>query len=188
MISYLLLAWEFFKTGLFAVGGGLATLPFLYDMSSKTGWFSLEDISNMVAISESTPGPLGINMATYVGYSSFSVLGALIAPLALVIPSIVIIVIVAGILDKFKESKLVKDIFSGLRPASTAMIAAAGISVARIALLHEERFTGLTSLIDVLNLKAIILAAVMFWAIKKFNRHPILYIVISAVIGIVFKF
>ncbi len=196
MISLLLLSWEFFKTGLFAVGGGLATLPFLYDMSAKTGWFSLEDISNMVAISESTPGPLGINMATYVGYSSFSLPGALIAPLSLVIPSIVIIVIVAGILEKFKESKLVKDIFSGLRPASTAMIAAAGLSVAKIALLHLENCSGisalsdlsLASILDVLNIKAIILAIVVYVAIKKFNRHPIFYIMLSAVIGIVFKF
>ena len=122
---YLRLAWEFFKTGLFSVGGGLATLPFLYAMSAKTGWFTATDISNMIAISESTPGPMGINMATYVGFTSFGVIGTFLAPLSLVLPSIIVIIIVAKILDAFKESKLVSDIFSGLRPASTAMIAAA---------------------------------------------------------------
>ena len=115
------------------MGGGLATLPFLYAMSAKTGWFTATDISNMIAISESTPGPMGINMATYVGFTSFGVIGTFLAPLSLVLPSIIVIIIVAKILDAFKESKLVSDIFSGLRPASTAMIASAGISVALLA-------------------------------------------------------
>lgn len=72
------LFWEFFKTGLFAIGGGLATLPFLYDMQAATGWFTLDDISNMIAISESTPGPMGINMATYTGFTSMGVLAVLL--------------------------------------------------------------------------------------------------------------
>ncbi len=188
MMVYLQLAWEFFKTGLFSVGGGLATLPFLYAMSAKTGWFTTMDISNMIAISESTPGPMGINMATYVGFTSFGIIGTFLAPLSLVLPSIIVIIAVAKVLDRFKESKLVADIFSGLRPASTALIAAAGLSVAKLALLHADNFTGLASLGSVLNYKAIILAVVVYITIKKFDKHPIVYILASAVIGVVFQF
>ncbi len=93
MTGLLRLAFEFFKTGLFAVGGGLATLPFLYAMGTTTGWFNAQDVANMIAISESTPGPMGVNMATYVGFTSFGLLGALIGPLALVFPSVVIIIL-----------------------------------------------------------------------------------------------
>lgn len=111
----LLLMWEFFKTGLFAIGGGLATLPFLYEMSVKTGWFTATDIANMIAISESTPGPLGINMATYVGYNTAGVAGAILAPIGEVLPSIIIILIIAKVLEKFKENQIVQDVFYGLR-------------------------------------------------------------------------
>ena len=185
---YLQLAWEFFKTGLFSVGGGLATLPFLYDISERTGWYSSMDISNMIAISESTPGPLGINMATYVGFTGFGILGSLVAPLALIVPSIVVILIVAKVLDRFKEAKVVQDIFFGLRPASTALIASAGISVALMTMFRLEAFSGLADLVNVFNYKAILLAVAMYFAIKKFNKHPIVYILISAVIGVIFKF
>ena len=102
------LFWEFFKTGLFAIGGGLATLPFLYDMQAATGWFTLDDISNMIAISESTPGPMGINMATYTGFTSMGVLGGIAAVAGLVTPSIIIIIIVSNILEKFKTNKYVQ--------------------------------------------------------------------------------
>ena len=188
MITYLQLAWEFFKTGLFSVGGGLATLPFLYSMSAKTGWFTMMDISNMIAISESTPGPMGINMATYVGFTSFGIIGTFLAPLSLVLPSVIVIILVAKILDRFKESRLVANVFSGLRPASTALIASAGISVALMALFHVENFIGLSGLSAVFNYKAILLAVVMYIAIKKFDKHPIVYILAYAVIGILFQF
>lgn len=109
------LFFEFFKAGLFAVGGGLATLPFLYDIASRYDWMSVESITDMIAISESTPGPLGVNMATYAGYHAYGVLGGVVATFALVLPSIIVIVIVAKILEKFKENRLVKDTFAGLR-------------------------------------------------------------------------
>ena len=109
------LFWEFFKTGLFAIGGGLATLPFLYDMQAATGWFTLDDISNMIAISESTPGPMGINMATYTGFTSMGVLGGIAAVAGLVTPSIIIIIIVSNILEKFKTNKYVQYCMYGLR-------------------------------------------------------------------------
>ena len=103
---YLRLMIEFFKTGLFAIGGGLATLPFLYELSEKTGWFTTTDISNMIAISESTPGPIGINMSTYVGFHTAGLLGGIVTTLSLVLPSIIIIEIISKVLTKFKESKV----------------------------------------------------------------------------------
>ena len=187
MMGLLQLAFEFFKTGLFAVGGGLATLPFLYAMSASTGWFTTEDIANMIAISESTPGPMGVNMATYVGYSTFNLPGALIGPLALVFPSVVIIILISQILRKFKESELVQHIFYGLRPASTGLILAAGLGVAKIALLHTETYSITHQLGDLINYKAVILAAAIYVILKKKELHPIFVILISAVIGIIFK-
>ena len=188
MPGLLRLAIEFFKTGLFAVGGGLATLPFLYAMGEATGWFTAQDVANMIAISESTPGPMGVKMATYVGFNCFGVLGSLVGPLALVFPSVVIIVIISKILNKFKESKLVQDVFYGLRPASTGLIIAAGLGVAKIALLYVDNFIDTGNIFNLFNYKAIILAAVIFFVMRKKDLHPILVVVISAVIGILFKF
>jgi len=115
---YLKLYYEFLKIGLFAVGGGLATLPFLYSLGDLTGWFSSIDIANMLAISESTPGPIGINMSTYVGYNVAGYFGGIVATLGLVTPSILIIILISHFLDKFKENKFVNDAFYGIRPAS----------------------------------------------------------------------
>jgi chromate transporter len=191
MMSELLqFAYEFFKTGLFAVGGGLATLPFLYAMGAKTGWFTSGDVADMIAISESTPGPVGINMATYVGFTSFGILGALIGPLSLVLPSLIVIVVISQILNKFKEAQAVQDIFYGLRPASTGLIITAGIGVARIALLYEDVFAETKDILSLFNWKAILLAVGIYILTnnKKVKPHPILVIVIAAVVGVVFKF
>ena len=136
MMLILELCFRFFCCGLFAIGGGLATLPFLYNISKETGWYTFNDISNMIAVSESTPGPMGVNMATYVGFHIKGILGGLAAPLSLVLPSVIIIVIISKILDKFKSSAIVQNALYGLRAASTALIAAAGIGVAKIAFLH----------------------------------------------------
>lgn len=184
---YLQLFWEFFKTGLFAIGGGLATLPFLQDMADRTGWFTRAQLADMLAVSESTPGPVGVNMATYVGFTTGGIGGALVATVGLVAPSIVIILIVAAFLKAFRDSKWVNAAFYGLRPASTALVAAAGISVVLIALVN----TGASGL-AFFNWKAIALAAVLLvctnWVpvIKKW--HPIVYIAISAAIGVALKF
>lgn len=188
MTGLLRLAFEFFKTGLFAVGGGLATLPFLYAMGTATGWFNAQDVANMIAISESTPGPMGVNMATYVGFTSFGLLGALIGPLALVFPSVVIIILISKILNKFKESQLVQEVFYGLRPTSTGLIIAAGLGVAKIALLHLDQYEITQNIADLLNYKAIILAVVIYLILRKKDFHPILMVIASAVIGIIFKF
>ena len=177
---------RFFSCGLFAVGGGLATLPFLYSISEQTGWYTYDDISNMIAISESTPGPLGVNMATYVGFQTNGLAGALLAPIALVFPSVIIIVLVSKVLDKFKTAPIVQNALYGLRAASAALIAAAGLGVAKIALLHLDAVS--EGLLAVFHWKAIVLAAAIYVGLKKFPKHPIFYIVISAVIGVVFRF
>jgi len=176
---------EFARTGLFAVGGGLATIPFLTDIGQRTGWFSHAELANMIAVSESTPGAMGVNMATYVGYATAGIPGALAATVGLVTPSILIILIIAKFLQKFRQSRGVDAIFYGLRPASTALIASAGLSVAVIALLHSGQ-TGMA----VLNWPCILLAAAVFvgMRIKPLkNLHPVAFIALSAVIGIVFQ-
>lgn len=182
---------RFFGCGLFAIGGGLATLPFLYSIAEETGWFTAHDISNMIAISESTPGPLGVNMATYVGYHTQGIVGALVAPLSLVLPSVIIIVIVSKILNKFKNSKGVQSALYGLRAASAALIASAGLGVARVALLNGGAGHGEISpagVFSLVNWKAVMLAAVIYITLKKFKKHPIVYIVAAAAAGVVFKF
>lgn len=190
MMILIRLFFEFFKAGLFAIGGGMATLPFLYNISDKTGWFTYGQLADMVAISESTPGPMGVNMATYVGFHIKGILGGLAAPLSLVLPSVIIIVIISKILDKFKSSSIVQNALYGLRAASTALIAAAGIGVAKIAFLHvgEDGSLAFSELFSIINWKAIVLALAIWYGLVKWKKHPILYIVVAAVAGIVFQF
>ena len=170
------------------MGGGLATLPFIYNISDKTGWFTHQQIADMIAVAESTPGPIGINTATYVGYTTAGVIGALIATLGIIMPDIIVILIIARFLQKFRDSQAVQDVFYGLRPASTALIAAAGWGVVKIAMLNLNA----TSFAAIFQWKAIILAVVI-WLLtnvvektKKF--HPLVFIAISALAGIVFSF
>jgi chromate transporter len=185
------LFFEFFRAGLFAVGGGLATIPFLQDISLRTGWYSAGDLANMIAVSESTPGPMGVNMATYVGYEIAGIPGAVVATLGLICPSIIIILIISKFLQKFRQSRGVEAVFYGLRPASTALISAAGISVVAIALLNTAAWDGTAaSLPQVFQWKCILLAAVLLVCtnVKKLKSlHPIVWILLAAVAGIVFQ-
>lgn len=175
---------EFFKTGLFAVGGGLATIPFLTEMGEKFGWFTVEELSTMIAVSESTPGPIGINMATYVGYDVGGLFGGLIATLSLVAPSVIVICIIANYFDRFKDSKLVKEIFNGLKPAVIAFIIAATLSLFISTLLNVGN-NGL----GFINFKTCILLEILYLFMMKFPKlHPIFVIVIAAIVGIIFKF
>ena len=197
MSVYLHLFFEFFKTGLFAVGGGMATLPFLKIMGESTGWFTQTDLMNMLAVSESTPGPVGINMATYVGFTTAGLTGSIVATIGEVTPSIVVIMVIAAMLAKFRDSKYVANAFYGLRPASTGLIGAAGAGVVL------QVFAGISSSSGdsiftkysgggALSIKAVILAAVIFvlsrYVKQTKNLHPIVFIAISAVVGVVFKF
>ncbi len=197
MSVYLRLFFEFFKTGLFAVGGGMATLPFLKIMGESTGWFTQTDLMNMLAVSESTPGPVGINMATYVGFTTAGLTGSIVATIGEVTPSIVIIMVIAAMLAKFRDSKYVANAFYGLRPASTGLIGAAGAGVVL------QVFAGISSSSGdsiftkysgggAISIKAVILAAIIFvlsrYVKQTKNLHPIVFIAISAVVGVVFKF
>ena len=188
---YLRLFYEFFMTGLFSIGGGLATLPFLYRMSDQTGWFTYGQLADMVAVSESTPGPVGVNMATYVGFTSAGVLGGVVATLGLIAPSIIVILCIAKMLTKFGESKLVKNTFYGLRPASVALIAAAGLSMA-IGVFDLTAFSEASGIGDLLDWRALALAAaliVLTRYVKPTKKlHPIVFILFSAVVGVVFRF
>ena len=181
------LFFEYFKIGLFSVGGGLATIPFLYDLSSKTGWFSYEQLSNMIAISESTPGPIGVNMTTYVGHMVAGIPGSLCATIGLVTPSVVIILIIIKVLEHFKNSSTIDSVFYGLRPASVALIAAAGVEVAKVSIITLDRYMASQVLPELFNIKACILAIVIFAILKIFKPHPLYLLAISAVCGIVFQ-
>ena len=185
MSILLQLFFEFFKTGLFAVGGGLATLPFLYEISAKTGWFTYQDIADMIAISESTPGAIGINMSTYAGFTTAGVPGGILATLGLALPSILIIIVVARFLDRFSENRYVKKAFYGLRAASLAMVTAALLNVVKVALIDPSAFTGVSSLPSVIKIVPILIAVVLFLVMRKVKWHPVFFLAISAVIGIV---
>lgn len=189
------LFWEFFKTGLFAVGGGMATVPFLQDISTKTGWYTSGQLADMIAVSESTPGPLGVNMATYVGYTvgsqqlggvGMGVVGAIVSTLGLIFPSIVVILIIGYFLKRFRDSKLVDSALYGLRPASVALISAAGVDIVLFAILRVDSIyeIGKASL----SWKAAVLALAVFAGtnlVPKLKKiHPIWFIFFSAIAGI----
>ena len=196
MMLYLRLFWEFFKTGLFAVGGGLATLPFLSDLAYKTGWFTQAQLADMVAVAESTPGPIGVNTATYVGFTTGGIPGAVIATLGLVTPSVIIIVIIAAFLKAFSDNKFVVSVFRCLRPTSVALITVAGLSVAKIALLDQAKLAAqtdssfqLTALPGLIDIKALLMFAVFVIFIQFVPKvkkwHPIIFIGIAAAVGLV---
>ena len=189
----LTLFFEFFKTGLFAVGGGLATLPFLYDMSARhPDWFTTAQLADMIAVSESTPGPIGMNMATYVGFRTAGILGGLITTLGLVTPSVIIILLIARVLKQFRENKYVDAAFYGLRPCSVGLIAAAGLLVVKIALFDFDAYALSGAISDLFRVKALVLTAVLLVltrAVKATKKlHPIVFILGSALVGVIFSF
>ena len=198
MTIYLQLYWEFFKTGLFAIGGGMATLPFLKDIGASTGWYTYSDLMNMLAVSESTPGPIGINMATYVGYLVGGLPGAVIATLGEVTPSIIVILLIAVLLKNFQDNQYVNGAFYGLRPASTGLIGGACVAVMLEVLTFVHISAG--GIVNtfglergqIFNLPALALAAVLLvltnWVKKVKEWHPIVFIGLSAVVGVIFHF
>ena len=189
---YLRLFFEFCKVGLFSIGGGLATIPFLTELGSRTGWFTAGQMADMIAVSESTPGPMGVNMATYVGFTTGGVPGGIIATLGLIFPSIVIILVISAFLQRFRQSKVVDSVFYGLRAASAALITAAMLQVAKIALMFHEVLGPESQVVrtELFYWPAIILAAVIFVLIKFTplkKLHPICFIGLAALVGIIFR-
>lgn len=182
------LFYEFFKIGLFAVGGGLATIPFLYDLAAKYTWFTTADIANMIAISESTPGPIGINMATFAGFNAAGIIGSTCATVGIILPEVIIVMIVATILSKFKESTIVKSAFYGIRPVVCALISVACIEVIKISIFRWDAFIANYNWSILVNYKALVFFAIELFLVLKFKKHPIIYIAFGAVVGILVKF
>lgn len=167
---------EFFLIGLFAFGGGMATLPFLQDLSERTSWFTLSQLADMVAIAEATPGPIGVNLATYAGYNTAGIPGVLAATTGIVTPSVIIILIIAKILEKFRNNSVVDSAFYGLRPASCALICAAAITILRSAV-----FT------PAIDWRAFVLLILLIPPVLGTKLHPLVFLGIAAVAGIIIK-
>ncbi len=188
-MTFLYLFWEFFKVGLFAVGGGPATIPFLFDLArSDYGWFSEKQLVDMIAVSESTPGPIGVNMATYAGYNAGygemgtfgGLLGGITATAGLVTPSIIVIIIIAGFLKAFSENKYVKTAFYGIRPIVTSIVLFSVYGIISQTVYQDEKFV-----IPVIII-AVVLFALMF--IKKLKKlHPAFWLLVGAIAGIILK-
>ena len=166
---YVVLFWEFFKVGLLAIGGGLVTVPFLYDLAEKYNWFNAGELANMIAVSESTPGPLGVNMSTYAGFKAADICGGLAATLGLITPSVIIIILLARYMQNHPQNLKLEVILKSIRPAVLALICMAGLVIAQ------------TSVANYTQLAAVILA---FALIHKFKKSPILYIILGAVGGL----
>ena len=185
------LFWEFFKVGLFSVGGGLATLPFLYSMGAATGWFTAGDVANMLAVSESTPGPIGVNMATYVGHELLGLPGALAATLGLVAPSFLVILAVSAALKSFRNNRYVEAAFYTLRPASVGLIAAAGWGIFTLVLINAEAYAASGNLLALFRWESIALFA-LIWVLTNLVKplkkvHPAAFLALAALAGILFR-
>lgn len=182
---YIMLFYEFFKTGLFAVGGGLATLPFLRNMAAlHPDWFSEALLADMIAISESTPGPIGVNMATYAGYQVAGLFGAAAATFGLILPAFLTVLLVIKVLDSFQKNRYVNAVFYGLRPAVAGLIAAAGISVAKSSLLNLSA----SGILNIMHIPSVCIFILVLITLKVFKKHPLWYLLASALIGILLGF
>ncbi len=169
---YLLLIYEFFKIGLFSFGGGYATIPFLYHISEVYHWYTLNDLTNMVAIASITPGPVGINAATFAGLKTAGILGSALATTSEMLPSFILVIIVSKILKKFSENFFVKSAIETLKPISCALLlfVSAGLLKSHIA-----------------DIKALILLAVLILISWKSKKDPLFYLVIAGVTGVILK-
>ncbi|SHH38581.1 chromate transporter [Caloranaerobacter azorensis DSM 13643] len=168
---YIKLFISFLKIGVFSFGGGYAMLPLIQEeVITKNGWINLKEFVDILAISQMTPGPIAINSATFLGYKIGGVLGAVVSTLAVITPSLVIILLIAHFLRKFKESKYVDWFFKGLRPIIIGLIASAAILVAK------------NTIIDI---KSLIITLAIFYLVTYKKLHPILCIVIAGGLGVI---
>ncbi|GAA0176729.1 chromate transporter [Clostridium sediminicola] len=182
---YIKLFVTFFKIGLFSIGGGLATIPLLQEAISTNNWMSQQQFIDMIAISQSTPGPIGVNMSSYVGFTIGNGVGAIVATLGIITPSIIIIVIIAHYFSKFNEEPIVKAAFYGLRPAVTGLIAAAGFQIAKVSIFNYDKFRITGEILDFFEFKSLILFFGILFVANKWKKHPVFYIFVAAIIGIV---
>ncbi|MDY5730868.1 MAG: chromate transporter [Eubacteriales bacterium] len=181
MNNLLLLCFELLKIGLFSIGGGLATLPYFMELSRHyPHWVNQQQLADLIAVSESTPGPMGVNLSTYVGFLSSGILGGVVATLSLVLPSVIVIILLSKVLQKFAENPIVLKALEGLRAGVTGLIAAAGLTVFRLSIIKDTRF-------QILHFALFILFFICM-QLKSFKKvHPVLFILIGAVLGILFK-
>jgi len=187
-MKLLFLYATFFKIGLFAVGGGLATLPFLFELADNSiangsGWLTREVIGNMLAVAQSLPGPIGANLSAYTGFRYAWIPGGYAALLGLTAPSIIVILIVARTLQKFRESAIVKSLFAGFRPAAAGLLSAAGFAAIMLSLWNAASPVWYTYI----RWKETLIFAVLFFFVFKFKRHPIVYIIAAGAAGVILK-
>lgn len=161
---------QFFHVGVFSFGGGYATLPFLYDIADKFHWYSAKQLTDMLAISSITPGPVGVNVATFAGFTTAGILGSLVATTAIILPSYIIVTIVFKVIDKFRTNRNIKGAIRGLKPAGCALLSAVGIKLLFTSNLHL--------------LGTLILLGFLILSIKK-NQDPLFYLGISAILGLI---
>lgn len=185
MLDLFFLFLTFFKVGLFTIGGGLAAIPLIQEEVISKGWLTTTEFANMIAISESTPGPIGVNVATFVGYSQFGPIGSIIATIGIVAPSVTIIIIISQFLNKFRNNKYVEGVFVGIRPAVTALILVAAYSIAKIALVDIDLFKSTKDFFDLIRVGEIGMFFGLLYVTNKYTHHPIFYIVIAGAIGLV---
>lgn len=161
---------QFFHVGVFSFGGGYATLPFLYDIADKFHWYSTKQLTDMLAISSITPGPVGVNVATFAGFTTAGILGSLVATTAIILPSYIIVTIVFKVIDKFRTNRNIKGAIRGLKPAGCALLSAVGIKLLFTSNLHL--------------LGTLILLGFLILSIKK-KQDPLFYLGISALLGLI---
>ena len=170
---YLELLWAFIRVGLLSIGGGQAALPVIQSIVTENGWLSLEEFADIVTIAESTPGPIAINAATFTGIKVAGLPGAAVATLGFVLPTVLIVIIISLIYDRFKKSKYVAAAMGGIRPAVVGMIAAAAVTIAALAFLGEGGP----------NISAILIFAVSFIYLRTAKPSPILVILAAGAVG-----
>ncbi len=177
---YFLLFIEFSKIGVFAIGGGYAALPFLYYLQSQYNWFTVDELTNMIAVSNITPGPVGINMATYTGYTTAGIIGSVVATTSIVLIPFIITITITKLFTKVQENKSVKEIFIGLRAAACALLTSIGFKLLYKEIIENEN----TLNIDYQTLILFIVLLIPFSFMKK---NPLLIILAGAIGGIVIK-
>ncbi len=185
-MTFLLLCFEFAKIGLFSFGGGYATLPFLYHMSEVYGWFSSKELSQMLAVSSITPGPVGLNVATFAGFKTAGILGSFCATMSIMLPSFFFVLLVSKMLKKFKDSPVLNSIMYTLRPVCAAMLAAVAF---RLLLESVVKFNNFSDFVfNNVDFKAFLLFVILLIFSLKIKKDPLIYLAFGAIAGILLHF
>lgn len=185
-MSLAALFFVFIYVGSFTIGGGLVALTFMQQEIVGRGLLTLEEFFSMVGVSESTPGPIGINMATYIGYRLHGIVGGFVATLGTVLPSLVVIMVIARFFGRFTERPAVRAVLYGLRAGTTGMIAVAGWQVLSIAVCTIPRFKETCKVLDLFSWPAVCLFVVSLVTGIRTQWHPLVFVTVGALFGILF--